>query len=48
MFYASPSIQDLATAQKVKPLKSAAELATKMPTDEDVDSMIAEIYSSRK
>jgi hypothetical protein len=48
MFYASPSIQDLAAAQNVKPLKSAADLATKMPTDEDVDTMIQEIYSSRK
>lgn len=48
MFYASPSIQDLAAAQNVKPLKSAADLATRMPTDEDVDTMIEEIYSSRK
>jgi hypothetical protein len=48
MFYASPSIQDLAAAQNVKPLKSAADLVTKMPTDEDVDTMIEEIYNSRK
>jgi hypothetical protein len=48
MFYASPSIQDLAAAQNVKPLRSAADLATKVPTDEDVDTMIEEIYSSRK
>jgi hypothetical protein len=48
MFYASPSMQELAAAQNVKPLKSAADLATKLPTDEDVDVMIENIYSSRK
>jgi hypothetical protein len=32
----------------VKPLRSAADLATKLPIDEDVDVMIEEIYSSRK
>jgi hypothetical protein len=48
MFYASLSIQDLAAAQNVKPLESTADLATKVPTDEDVDAMIEEIYSSRE
>jgi len=48
MFHASPSIEDLAAAQNIKPLKSAADLATNEPMDEDVDAMMEEIYSSRK
>lgn len=48
MFHASPSIEDLAASQNIKPLRSAADLATKDPGDEDVDTMIDEIYSSRK
>jgi hypothetical protein len=48
MFHASPSIEDLAAAQNIKPLKSAADLATNEPMDEDADAMMEEIYSSRK
>lgn len=48
MFFANYSIEELAATQNIKPLKSASDLATSSPEDEDVDAILEEIYSSRK
>jgi hypothetical protein len=48
-FFANPSIGELAAAQNVKTLRSAAELATSIEEEtEDLDLMLETIYSSRK
>lgn len=49
MFFANPSIGELAAAQDVKPLQSAAELGTSIAEEtENIDLMLETIYSSRK
>jgi hypothetical protein len=48
MFLANASIEELAAAQNVKPLKNAAGLASEAPDDEEVDTILEEIYASRK
>lgn len=48
LFFANASIEELAAAQNIKPVKTAAGLATEYPDDEDVDTMLEEIYASRK
>lgn len=47
-FFASPSLSELASIQKVKPIKDASSLAGGFPQDEDVDEFLAEIYNARK
>lgn len=48
MFFANMTIDELAASQNIKPLKSALDLASHIPDEEEVDSMLEEIYSSRK
>jgi hypothetical protein len=49
-FFANHSIEELAAAQDVRPLKSARELAASVSEDEDedVDAILEEIYRSRR
>ncbi len=47
-FFAAQTIEQLAIAQKVKPLKDISLLCGGFPKDEDVDDFIEEIYSARK
>lgn len=47
-FYAQSSIQQLAEAQGVKPLKSVSILHGGIPDDEDIDGFLEEIYNARK
>lgn len=48
IFFSNLSIAELAASQDVKPLKNAAELASDVQDEEDLDGMLEEIYSSRK
>jgi len=48
LFFANASIEELAAAQNIKPVKTAAGLATEYPDDGDVDTILEEIYASRK
>jgi len=47
-FFSSPSITELANAQKVKPLSDLSALAGGIPTDLDLEEFLEEIYSARK
>jgi hypothetical protein len=47
-FFSNPSIGDLATMQKIKPLKDMATLAGGLPDDEDIDELVEGIYAARK
>ncbi len=47
-FFANLSIEELAVAQNVKPVKSPSDLASAIGDEEDAEAMIEEIYSSRK
>lgn len=47
-FFANPSIVELASVQKVKPLDDISVLAGGIPDDEDVDELIDRIYAARK
>ncbi len=47
-FSANPSLEELATVQKVKPLSDMSVLAGGIPDDEDVDKLIEGIYAARK
>jgi hypothetical protein len=47
-FFASSSIEELAAAQKVEPLKRASALVGAFPEDEDIDAFLSDIYSSRE
>jgi hypothetical protein len=47
-FFSPQTIQQLATAQKVKPLKEISILSGGFGKDEDVDDFIEGIYSARK
>jgi hypothetical protein len=47
-FFASPSLSELASVQKVKPMKDISSLAGGFPKDEDIDDFLEEIYSARK
>jgi len=47
-FFSAQTIQQLATAQKVKPMKDISILRGGFPKDEDVDDFLGEIYSARK
>jgi hypothetical protein len=48
IFAANLSIEDLAAAQSVKPIKAASELATNLTdVEDDFDTMLEEIYGSR-
>jgi hypothetical protein len=48
LFFSNLSIAELAASQDVKPLKNASELASGVQDEEDLDSILEEIYSSRK
>lgn len=47
-YYAESSLSDLATQQKVKPLKTVVELSGGFPSDENIDKFLDEIYKARK
>jgi hypothetical protein len=47
-FYAAATIDELAAAQGVTPLKDPSILAGVWPEDEDLDQFIAETYQSRR
>ncbi len=47
-YYAESSLADLAAKQKVKPVKSGAELSGGFPDDEDIDQFLDDIYKARK
>ena len=47
-FFAEPSIDELANAQKVKPFKDISDLAGGIPADQDIDEFLGEIYGSRR
>jgi hypothetical protein len=47
-FFASQSLQELAEAQKIKPIKDVSGLAGTFPNDEDIDDFLKEIYSARE
>ena len=47
-FFANPSIEELATMQKVNALKDISVLAGGIPDDEDIDELIGEIYAARQ
>lgn len=47
-FFSSPSITELANAQKVRPLSDLSVLAGGIPRDLDVEEFLEEIYSARK
>jgi hypothetical protein len=46
-FFAECSIEQLARAQGVKPLKNPETFAGAWPDDQDVDAFLEEIYSAR-
>jgi len=48
LFFSNLSIRELASSQDVKPLKGVSELASSLEDEDDVDSILEEIYSSRK
>jgi len=47
-FFAEPSIEELANAQKVKPFKDISDLAGGIPADQDLDEFLREIYAARR
>jgi hypothetical protein len=47
-FYISASLEELASSQKVGPLKRASDLAGAIPEDEDVDRFLGDIYQARE
>ncbi len=47
-YYSGSSLADLAAKQKVKPIKSIAELSGGFPSDENIDQFLDEIYKARK
>ena len=47
-FFANPSVEELATMQKVNVLKDISVLAGGIPDDENIDEFIGEIYAARK
>jgi len=47
-FFASVSLDDLMTANNIKPLNDPSVLAGGIPPDEDVDEMLRVIYDARK
>ncbi len=47
-FFAESSIEELASLQKVKPIKDMSTFASGFPVDEDVDQFLEEIYSARR
>jgi hypothetical protein len=48
LFFSNLSFAELAASQDVKPLKNASQLASGVQDEEDLDSILEEIYSSRK
>ncbi len=46
-FYAESSLSELASLQKVKPIRDMSTLAGGFPEDEDIDGFLDEIYSAR-
>lgn len=47
-FFAESSIGELASIQKVKPVKDMSAFASGFPVDEDIDQFLEEIYSARR
>jgi len=47
-FFAESSLSELASAQKVKPIKDMCTFASGFPEEEDIDAFLEEIYSARK
>ena len=47
-YYSEPSLGDLAASQKVKAVKSSADLSGGFPSDENIDQFLEEIYKARK
>lgn len=46
-FFAESSLSELASAQKVRPIKEMSTFATGFPEDEDIDAFLEEIYAAR-
>jgi hypothetical protein len=47
-FFAGTSIEELARAQNVAPLKDPGVLSGGIPEDEDVEDLLREIYNARR
>lgn len=47
-FFAESSLSELASLQKVKPIKDMSTFASGFPDDEDIDAFLEEIYSARR
>ncbi|HEY6350456.1 MAG TPA: hypothetical protein VI636_13705 [Candidatus Angelobacter sp.] len=47
-FFAESSIEELAKAQRIKPLRDAHALAGGIPADQDVDEFVEDIYGARQ
>ena len=47
-FFKESSISELASIQKVKPIKDMSTFASGFPVDEDIDEFLEEIYSARR
>ncbi len=47
-FYVSATVEELASAQKVAPLKRASDLAGAIPEEEDIDKFLSDIYQARE